>query len=181
MTELSNRERRLVALLILIALVAFVFVAVIAPYRDAFAERALERDRLTQQLNSGQRLIAATPTLRRRAEVQRAELRRFVLSAPNRERAAVMLQDRTQSAVDALGGELRTLNERPAPADMVGVRLSARLTLDQLTRLLALVQNQQPYLIVDALTISADEALINGKLNPLDVTLELSVPFAPAT
>lgn len=180
MTNLSARERRLVALLILIGLIALVFLAVIEPFRESFRERDRERARLVQELDHGQRLIAAIPALRRRAEMQKAELRQFVLSAPDRERASVLLENRTQSAVEALGGELRAINDRPTPAGTVGVRLSAKLTLDQLTRLLAQMQNEKPYLTVNALSVAADEALINGKLNPLDVNVEFSVPFAPA-
>ena len=67
-----------------------------------------------------------------------------------------------------------------APAGWVGVRTSARLTLDQLTRALARMQDESPWLVVTALDISADQALVNGRLNPMETTFEAQVPTRPA-
>ena len=85
MTNLSDRERRLVAILILIALIALGWLAVAAPILSGFETRAAERERLALVQASNQRLIDNVAQLRRQAEAQRADRARFHLIAPSRD------------------------------------------------------------------------------------------------
>ncbi len=72
MTSLSDRERRLVAILILIALIALGWLAIVSPILSGFEARAAERERLTLVQASNERLIDNVARLRRTAEAQRA-------------------------------------------------------------------------------------------------------------
>ena len=55
------------------------------------------------------------------------------------------------------------------------------LTLPQLVQLLARLQNQPPYANVERLSIAADQAVISGQLEPVDVSLEISIPYFRAS
>lgn len=181
MRSLSARERKLVAVLLLIGALALLHLIVVGPIVDGFRERADRREMLVRQYQANQRLVDSMPRLRRWAEQQRASLRDFVLNAANPAAASVALQERLQNQIEAAGGELRSVEEAAAGEGLVGARASVRMTLDQLTRLLNELQNRPPYLNVEALSVSADQALISNRLDILEVSLEVSVPSGPAT
>ncbi|MFK9781021.1 hypothetical protein ACJEM9_24915, partial [Escherichia coli] len=74
MRALSPREARLVAVLILIALIALVQGLVIGPIISGFAARSAERADLTLRYAANDRMIAAIPRLRRQAQARNAAL-----------------------------------------------------------------------------------------------------------
>lgn len=180
MRSLSARERKAVAILLLLAVLAAAQTLIVGPFLAGFAERAERRIRLTEQFQANQRLIASIPRLRRAAERQQADLHSFTLASRNEATAATMLQDRLLKAVDVVGGELRSNEEASIGNGSAGARVSAQLDLAQLSKLLAIVQDTPPYLSIDALSINADQALISRKLEPMDVALEVSIPLRPA-
>lgn len=181
MRTLSARERKLVAVLLLTGALALLHLIVIGPIVDGFRERTERREMLVRQYQANQRLVDSMPRLRRWAEQQRSSLRDFVLGAANPAAASVALQERLQNQIEASGGELRSVEETTASEGLAGARASARMTLDQLTRLLNELQNRPPYLNVEALSVAADQALISHRLDILEVSLEVSVPSGPAT
>ena len=85
MSGLSDRERRLIAVLILVALIAFGWLAVLSPIISGFETRAAERERLALVQASNQRLIDNIARLRRQAEAQKADSARFHIIAPTPE------------------------------------------------------------------------------------------------
>lgn len=180
MRPLSPRESRLVAVLILVAVVALAQFAVIAPIMHGFADRAEQRRELRARYAANDRMIAAIPRLRRQAETRNALLRHYTLAAPDPGAAAEMLRDRLQSAVTAIGGDPRGGEDIPAPPGTVAARVNARLASPQLTALLVTLQNARPAITVTAMAISADDALVSGQSTTLDVQLEASIPFRPA-
>ena len=173
---MTPRESRLVALLILVAAIALVIVTIVYPIADGFAERAAERERLALQYKLNQRLIASIPRLRRAAEEQKSTLGRFTLSGMSPNAAAELLQERVGSAVEGAGGEIRSV-ENTAERDTVHVRIAASTTLEQMLRAIARIQDAQPYATIDSLTVSADQALISGRPDVMDVTLDVSIPY----
>lgn len=181
MRPISSRERRLIAVLLLLAALVLAHLLVVAPIVDGFQSRAERKEMLTRQFQANQRLADSIPRLRGWAEQQRAALRDFILPAPDPAAASAMLQERLQDGIEAVGGELRAIEEVTSESGLVRVRGSARVTLDQLTALLARLQTRPPYLNIESLSITADQALISGRLEPLDVTFETSVPTGPAT
>lgn len=180
MRAMSPRERRLVAIGLLVLAVALVQLLVIAPILNGFAERQATRERLLLEYQHNARAIASIPRIRRQAERGKDTVARFALAAASPEQAHQRLRERIERVVTEVGGEFEAGEDADAPAGWVGVRTSARLTLDQLTRALARLQDEPPWLVVTALDISADQALVNGRLNPMETTFEAQVPTRPA-
>ena len=180
MRPLSPRESRLVAILVLLALIALADVAIFAPLIDGFADRARQRQDLAIRYAANSRIIATIPRLRRQAESRNRLLDRYALAAPDAATAEDLLRERLQSAISAVGGEFRGGEGVPSSPGRVATRVSARLSSAQLTTLLTQVQNAPPLILVTALGVSADEALVTGQAATLDVHLEASVPYHPA-
>lgn len=179
MRPTTPRERRLVAIGLLVAAVALVQLAVIGPVLRGFRAGAEDRAALQLAYQHNVRTIAAIPRLRRQAERQRGDIARFVIAAPDAGVAGDLLKERLERVVDAAGGEFRTSDDADAPPGWIGARADAKLTLDQLTRVLARLQNDPPYLVVDSLDVAADDALVDGHLDPMDITLGVQIPLGP--
>lgn len=177
MRALSAREQRLVALLLLVVAAALVQLVVIGPIVSGFTSRAERRAMLQLRYQANQRVIGAIPRLRREAERQRAATDRFTLRAADAGTADEALRERLQHAVEAAGGEFRGSESIAVTPGWAGARLTARLSAPQTMALIAMLENQTPYLIARALVVSADDALVTGHASPLDVQLEVSVPL----
>ena len=178
MRPLADRERKLVALLILIALLAFGYLLVLGPILTGLSDRGSRREMLSLQYAANQRAVATIPRLLRQARKQRADLDGLVIEAPTISAGSALLQEQLQRTVESLGGELREVGDASGDDGLVRAKGVARLTLDQLARLLTALQNQTPHVTTESLTISADRALISGHLEPMDVSLEISIPLA---
>ena len=64
MTMLNARERRVLAVGLLLALIAGIWLALVAPVLAGFRDRAHRREELLAQYKANQRLLASTPALR---------------------------------------------------------------------------------------------------------------------
>jgi hypothetical protein len=179
--SLSPRQSQAAAVLILLALLAFLAFVIVGPLIAGFQERAAQRDQLALQYSANARNIAAIPRLRRMAEAHEHLLGDFLLDAPDAASAGEALRQRLQTAIVALGGEFRG-GEDIASTDngRAAVRITARLSEGQLKQLLASAQNSKPYLSITTLVIGADEALVTGQASALDVQIEASIPYRPA-
>jgi Type II secretion system (T2SS), protein M subtype b len=173
---LSARERRLIAVLILAAVLAAGWLLIVAPVVSGFSEREARRGALRQQYQTNQRIIGSIPRLRRQVERQRDSLGSFAVTAATPAAASLSQQERTQRIIENAGGEARTVEEVEATASDVRVRASALLSLDQVAIVLSRLQNEPPYATIEALDIAADQAVISGKLEPMEVSFEVSVP-----
>lgn len=179
MKPLTARERRLVAVGLLVALVALAWLGVVQPILAGFDTRAERRDSLILQYGQNERLIARIPALRRAAEQSRDMRREFAVDAANAEQASERLKERLEAALAKAGGELRATESAEAPAGWVRAGASATVSNDQLVRWLAALRNEPPYLAMESLTISADRALNSNHLDLMDVQVEAAIPFAP--
>jgi len=178
---LSARERKLIAVALLLAAIAGLYLLVLQPILGGFAARAERRETLLAEYAHNDRTIASIPRLRRSVERNADQLQRFVIHAPDADRAGLLLEDRLRRAVEAAGGEFQSSEHAPTPAaGSVQARASARLTLAQTVMLLEQLQNTPPYLAIDALTLTAEDALSSTIIGPLEVRLDVSVPFVPA-
>lgn len=177
----SPRERRLVALLVLVAVIALAWLLLVAPVLGGFSERAQRREALALQYAHNLRTVGAIPRLRRQAERQRAVAVDYVVAAPNVEAGREVVKAGLQAAIEANGGEYREGGDAEARPGWARASASARLTLPQLVAVLTRVQNDRPYLVLDAVTIASDEALVTGRADALEVQIDASVPLrAPA-
>lgn len=175
--SLSPRERRLVAVLILLALLALLVRGLILPIADGFAARAAAREQLAASYARNARLIGSAPRLARLAERQKRDLAAFLMTAPTQAIAGDALQERLQAAIERAGGEYRAGETLARDPDQVAVRVEARLTQAQLLACLAALENTPPWLAIDAIGISAVGALTSSTPGPMDIRLDVSVPF----
>ncbi len=180
MTNLSAREQRLIAILILVLLLFLAYRLALAPVIESFAAREEERSRLVTAHQRNERLIAALPILRQHLEAQRTGRALFALVAPNVDAAGSLLKERLASRLTAAGGSLRQTGDVDAEPGWIGASVEGDLTLDQLTAFLATLQNQPPYLVVTAVTVVADRAYQTGKLEVMSVKVDVEIPYSPA-
>ena len=71
MKPLSPRERKLVAVALLLGVIALIWIALLQPVLDGFTERAEQRAELADRYAQNERLIGRIGQLRRVAEQQR--------------------------------------------------------------------------------------------------------------
>ena len=178
MNGLSVRERRLIALLLLILAVAAAWFVIAKPIVDGFTARAVEREQLVDQRARGQRLIGTLGAWRAQAARQHATSADFAMRAPTPETATELAKQRLLSVVLAQGGVVKTIHEQPGELGEVRLRAELQLTLTQLTSSLRLIENQKPYVIIEKLSISSDQAVVSGRLSPMDVSIDLGFPYA---
>ncbi|MEJ2459616.1 MAG: type II secretion system protein GspM [Novosphingobium sp.] len=177
---ISPRERRLIALLILVALIALVWIAIVSPILSGFSARAQERDELTLRYLHNQRTIAALPRLRRQAEEERRGSDTYVVAAHDAEAGKEVLKERLRRAVEAAGGEVRGAEDAEGEAGWARASVGARMTLPQLVAALDRLQNKPPWLVVETLSVEANDALVTGQSSSMDIRLEAAIPFRAA-
>lgn len=180
MRPLSARERRLVAVGLLVAAVALVWFGIVGPIVGGFAARAAERDRLQATYQRNVRLIAALPVWRAAAEAQRRDAGRFAIVAPSEQLAAEALKARLQQLAKDEGVVLSSIQDLPADAapGTVKVRADMQANLTQLCDSLRRLETEGSYVVVDYISISADQAVATGRSSPMGVRLELSADYA---
>ena len=176
MNNLTARERKIVAIGILVALIALIWFALISPILSGFAERTAERERLSTAFGRNERLIASIPRLRTVIERRAIDRANFHTAGDTPAAATEALKERLGGQIAANGGELRAMQDVEDKSGWVRAWVEARMTLPQLIGTLEKIQNQPPYLAVNSLTISADRALQSGKLDLMDIRIEASSP-----
>ncbi|MFZ4689191.1 MAG: type II secretion system protein GspM [Polymorphobacter sp.] len=174
MTGLSLRERRLVAVALLIAALAVLLYVVILPIIDGFMARADERAALLETYERDARAVAQIVSTRRVAEAQQRDAGRFRLAGANAVAAADALKERIAAAVTATGGDLRAIEDSAGNSGTIQVRADARLTNGQLTGLLVGLQRGEPLLVIETLSVTATEAGQTGRSGPMDIRFEVS-------
>jgi hypothetical protein len=177
MSGRSLIERRLIALGLLVAVLVGVCFGLVAPVMRGFAERGAERERLADDLSRGRRLIAEAGYWRDQALRLRRDDDRFQLSAPNAEGVARLSMEPISAAIQTPGGVLKSLREQPPAPGQARLRVEAQLTLTQLIASLKLLEGQKPFLVIEGLAIAADPATAAGQLSPLEVRIDLAVPY----
>ncbi|CAM8663174.1 type II secretion system protein GspM [Sphingobium sp. H39-3-25] len=176
----SPRERRLVALLILVALIAVLWFAIVAPIAAGFSTRAQQREQLNLSYLHNQRTIASVPRLRRQAEDARRNIEAYVIGAANAEAGREQLKSRAQRIVERSGGEVRGVGDAEAEAGWARASIAARMNLPQLVSTLDQLQNNPPWLIVETVSVDANDALVTGQSSTMDVQIEIAIPIRAA-
>jgi general secretion pathway protein M len=178
LTQLSLRERRLVAVALLAALLAMVLYAIILPVINGFSDRAAERAALIATFERDERAVVQIDSIRRAAEAQRRDAARYHLQGGSAAVAADLLKERVAAAITASGGDLRAVDDVAAAAGTLQVRADARLTTSQLTAVLASLQAGEPLLVVEKLSVAATQAFQTGRSGPMDVQIETSGSYS---
>ena len=179
MNGLNPRERRLVAVALLLALVAAAWLGALSPLISGFSARQAERQALLSNYQRNQRLLDAVPVWRAEAEAQKQSAPAFAVIAPSQLQAQELLRQRLTAAMVAAGAAGPSVQDRQAdlPAGWIGARADAELTFNQLNDSLRRLESEEPHVVVDYVSINADRAVRPGPGAPLAVRLELSVPF----
>lgn len=181
MKPLTPRERRLVAVAVLVGLVAVLLVGVVGPLVAGFADRARERTELQLEYRRNARLLASVAATRASALRQRTDADRFSVTAPNAQAAAEALKARIQRVAADEDFAISSAQEEADDSgrSRVRIRIDAVLTLTQLCDSLRRLESQGAYVIVDYLAVTADQALASGREGPLTVRLEFTGAWRP--
>jgi type II secretory pathway component PulM len=175
MKPLSTRERKFVAIGLLVAVFALVWLGALQPILGGFTARAEQQTLLANQYAQNERMIDRMAGLRRVAEDQRRLGTLYALDAANAEQASDKLKERLAASLEKAGGELRASETIDAPDGWVRVSATALVSNEQLAAWLGMLNNEQPYLVMESLTIVADRALNTGQLDLMDVKIETSI------
>jgi general secretion pathway protein M len=183
MIELNARERRLVAILIAVGVVAAAWLLVVSPVIGGFAARQAERQGLLARYQRNQRLLDAVPAWRAEAEGQRQSASAFAVVAPTDLEGRDLLRTRITNAIVASGAPAPNVQDRQGDisAGSIGVRADAVLSQAQLNQSLRRLESEEPYVVVDYLSITAERAFRSGREEPLDVRIDVSAPFHPSS
>jgi hypothetical protein len=177
-------RQRLLALGILAIFVAALVGALVVPvvllhrhYDTAIAE-------LSDNLVRYRRVAAQAPELRTGLEAVRAkDGRRFYLQNTAINLAAAELQESVKAAIENNGGRITTSQSMPARDDgrfrQVGANVQFFATTGALQKILATLEGQQPYVVVDNITARPLNAFRGFKPAPgaepeLNLQLEVS-------
>lgn len=181
MTKLSPRESRLLAILILVAAIALVSLAVIVPVVGSFRDRAPKRDQLALTFQANERRIANLNALQRAAQDQAVAIRGMFIVAPNADEAGEALREQLESAGTSVNVTIKATEAGiSADADWARASLEARMTNAQLAQLLERLNQIKPAVVVETITIIAEDALTNRKSDQIDVRIEAAAPFVRA-
>ncbi len=185
MTSLSEirfgtRERKLLAVGILVLVVVLAYLAIVAPIVRGFAERRDERETQLLRYQRNERLIASVPRLRRVVEQQAPQRRRFVLEASDQAEARDYLQERLRSVLAGVGTDLANAEAVEGEQGAVAISGTARMSYPQLLHLMQKIQNDEPFVLLDGITVVANQALASGQLDTMDVKIDISIPYSPA-
>jgi hypothetical protein len=181
MNARSLFERRLIALGLLVLALTLAVFGVALPIAHGFADRADERARIADDLARGRQLIAARDYWLNEAQRQRADMGRFAVIAPDTSSAVQQVSDRLAAAIQTPGGALRSVREQPATPGEAQVRIEAQLTLTQLVASLKLIEGLKPFVVIETLSIAADPTAAAGRVPPMDVRIDLAVPYQVAS
>ena len=179
MRALQSRERRLIALAILTGLIVTLWFGFVEPVAGGFIGRAEERSTLRATFVRNEQVLSGIAIWRNQLNEQKRTASKYFIAAPTGALAAENLKSRLTQLISTKGGNVRTIEEMPGNESAGWVRVRADLDLDlpQLTKCLEQLQTEEPYVIVEYLSITADRAFQTGHLAGMDVRLEISAPF----
>lgn len=181
MRPLSARERRLVAVALLIGVVAVVWFLIVGPFVGGFFDRAAERRELIASHQRNQRTMASIPVWGKAAEAQRRHAGRFAIPAQSEQLAADAVKERLASLATDEGFQITAMQDLEAdtPTEEAKVRADLQISLTQLNESLRRLETEGPY-VVEYLSVSADRALATGRSSRLLVRLEIGAPWRAA-
>jgi len=177
MRPLEPRERRIVAIAILVAALFVLYYGLVDPIIGGFIGRAEERSDLVAAYQRNQRVLSGISTWRAEADQQTATQARYSIVAPTKVLAAENLKQRLNRLAAAVGGSVQAVSDLPSENEnSVRVRADFQLTMTQLYKSLSRLENEAPYVVVGYVSVVADRAVQTGHLATMDVRIEVSAP-----
>lgn len=194
--QLQPRERKILALGLLLALLLVVAMGLIVPLarqaiqaQQAIADQSFRLERL-------QTIVARAPALHTQVAELEAEIARqgLTLHEESEALAAAGLQQQISDVVSRHGGSIQSTRVQPAVTDeglqRISVRVQMRGDTATLAAILADLEAGQPLLFVDGLSVRAarefemvNRRRVAGYLGMTEISLDISAfwrPGAPA-
>ena len=186
MNMLAARERRLIALALLLALVAVVWLGAVRPLIEGFADRADQRATALEDYARNARMIHASPHWRATARRMAISASAFELAQTGEASALEAARERLARQLAAAGAVVHAIRPQPSGSSSSsssgsgGVRLRAdfQIELAGLMQVLRRVHDQAPSGLVDSLSIASDPAAAAARGRALEVRLDVSYAYA---
>jgi len=154
----SPRSNRALAVLLLVGAVVVALMVLVAPVLLLHHHYDVAIDGMRDHLDRYRRIAAQAPETKKALDAVRAkDSRRFFLknTAPNL--AGAELQDLVRAAIENNAGRITTVQIIAPKEDgrfrQIGVNVQLFATTPNLQKILYVIETQQPYLIIDGLTI----------------------------
>jgi hypothetical protein len=175
MKALLPREQRLLAAGLLLCCLAGIGEFIILPIVDGFIDRREALAELSAAYIRNDHVIAGLPAWRMEAEEQAKTAGRFAIVAPTAAVGNEALVQRMSQTVRAAGGTVLSTQkvQSDLPRNWIGIQSDLRLTLSQLTTVLAHFQNEEPYVVVDFLSVGV--ATRRGPDEPESLAIRLAI------
>ncbi len=181
MNGLALRERRLIALALLLALVATAWLGIVRPLIAGFADRADQRAVALDDYARNARIIHSYRRLRAEALAQARSAPELEIIAVSPAMATEAARDRLGRDLAASGASVHAVREQASGAETVRLRADFQISLAGLNTLLRRVHDQAPSGVVDSLSVAADSLAANGAaVRPSLLEVRLDVSFAYA-
>lgn len=180
MKAMNARERKLLAVGILIAVVLLLFALVVAPIAGGFSTRADEQAQLALTYTQNERLIGATPVWRQRANAQRTDQASYAIVAASPDAALDAIRQRARKTFAGVGNVISSVQALESDAGWVRAQIDGQVGLTSLTQGLRRLQTETPYLVVESVSIAADEAANTGNIGLMNVRLEIAARYVQA-
>ena len=178
MRPLSARERKLVAIGILVAAFAALWLGLISPVLVGFADRAEVRGQLQAQYARNARVLMAIPIWKHEVLAQQRDAARFEFRAATADLAAHQLQQYLVRTLNSAGGVLRSTGVMDGVSPgTVRARADAQLSMAQLNQVLKRLESGEPYVVVEYLSVGASRALETGHLATMDIRIQLAAAY----
>lgn len=174
---LARRERRLIALGLLVLAFALAWFVIVRPIQAGFADREDEREQLLTTYARGERVIGAMRATRAALRRQRAGAPDWALDASSPALATDLLRETVLNAARAQHATVASVQETQAQPGTVAVRADLTTTPDRVAALVVALENLRPWPVVEQFNIVADRALEAPGGAPIDVRVDLSVRF----
>jgi hypothetical protein len=181
--RLRPSQQRALAIALLVLVVALALALVLVPIAMLHKHYNDRIDALDERLETYRRVAAQAPEYQKALDAMRAkDTRRFFLknTAPNL--AGAELQEIVRAAIEGNGGRITT-SQNQAPKDdgrfrQIAVNVQFFATTPALQKVLYALESQQPYLVVDNMTMRPLNAFRGFRPAPgqePEVTVQLDV------
>lgn len=180
MKAMNARERKILAVGILVAVVLLLYALVVAPIVDGFSARSDARAQLALTYTQNERLIGATPVWRQRAGSQQKDQANFAIVAASPDAALDTIRNRVRKTFAGVGNVVSSVQALESNPGWVRAQIDGQVGLTSLTQGLRRLQTETPYLVVESVSIAAEEAANTGNIGVMNVRLEIAARYVQA-
>ena len=177
MSGLSPRERRLIAIAILVGVLATIWLGLVSPILSGFTARKQQRIEAAETLRRNARLIASFGVVRSQLVDYRRSGSAWAVQAASLPAATELARARVTRAVADSGGALEALRDQPGRPDLIQLQADTRIDLNGLQALARRLENDSPRAAVSMLSVAAPDTPGGQHVSPLQVRLDVSFSY----